>query len=422
MRKLFLILIVLLLSVLAALWFHDQPGYVLVHAAGTTVQTSLFLAIGVLLAAALALYFLVRVLAGIVRSPAGMRNWWRHRKQMLARGRLLRGLRRLAEGDFDTAEKEMVKTVEHSETPLLHYLGAAWAAHRTGAGVRRDRYLALADRSAPESRLAVGLLQAQLYVEDGQFETAFATLNVLQEKWPRQPRVLELLSYTCERLGEWDRLMEILPALRRHAGQLPAGRLSALERAAGIGVLGNAAREGSAKLRQTWAALPRAICEDQQVLAAYVDAMLATDPSHSETEKLIRSELKKRWDPHWVQRYSRLEPEDPTRLLTTVEAWLKQHPDDPQLLMAAGKLALRSQLWGRGQSYLEAAVSRGAPAEAHYLLADVLERRGEPDKSRYHFRRGLEMASGMAPLAELSALEQPRAEPEQPLEARNATG
>ncbi len=417
MKKLFLILIVLLLSVLAALWFHDQPGYVLVHAGGTTLQTSLFLAIGVLLAAGLAVYFLIRLLAGIVRSPASMRSWWRHRKQMAARGRLLRGLRRLAEGDFDAAEKEMVNTVDHSDTPLLHYLGAAWAAHRSGAGIRRDRYLALADQSAPESRLAVGLLQAQLYVEDEQFETAFATLNVLHEKWPRQPRVLELLAFTCERLGEWERLLEILPSLKRHAGHLPASRIPALERAAGIGVLHKASREGGGKLRQTWAALPRAISEDSQVLATYVDLMLVTEPARPELDKLIRGVLKKAWDPAWVERFGRLQPEDPARALSTVEGWLKQHPDDPQVLLAAGRLALRSQLWGRGQSYLEAAVSRGAPAEAHYMLADVLERRGEPDKSRHHFRRGMELATGMAPMAELTALEL-HEEPQ----AHNATG
>lgn len=401
MRKLFLILLVLLLSVVAALWFHDQTGYVLVHVNGLSVQASLFLAIGVLLAGGLALYFLLKLLWTLWHGPRDVRGWLRHRRRLVSRTRLLRGMRRLAEGDFRGAERDFAQAAPNSETPLLHYLGAAMAAHREGDGLRRDRYLALADQASPEARLAVGLVQAQLYVEDGQYETGFATLNMLQEHWPRQGRVLELLALCCERLGEWDRLLEIMPVVHRHA-RLSEERLRGLERAAACGALEQAAGAlDQERLRRIWARLPRAVCQDDQVLAAYLDGLLLCDPASEEAERLLRKALSRNWDARWVRRLARLIPRDPSSLLSTVEGWLKHHPEDPLLLLVAGKLSLRAALWGQARSFLEAAEHRGAPAEASYLLASLLERLGEVTKACLHYRRGLELAAGVEPVAEL---------------------
>ncbi|MCC5859205.1 MAG: hypothetical protein JJT90_13675 [Ectothiorhodospiraceae bacterium] len=401
MKKLFLILIVLLLSVLAALWFHDQTGYVLVHVNGLSVQASLFLAVGVLLAGALALYFLLRLLWVLWHGPRDVRGWWHQRRQRLARSRLLRGMRRLAEGDFRGAEQDLARAAPNSETPLLHYLGSAMAAHREGAGQRRDRYLALADQASPEARLAVGLVQAQLYVEEGQYEAGFATLNVLQERWPRQARVLELLALCCERLGEWSRLLEIMPVVHRHAG-LPRERVQQLERAAACGALNQAAAAlDREQLRRIWARLPRVLCQDRAVLAVYVDGLLLCEPSSEEAERLLRKALSDDWDTRWLERLGRLVPRNPAALLSTVEGWLKRHPENPELLLVAGKLSLRAELWGQAQSFLEAAEQRGAPPESSYLLAALLERLGKEQAACVHYRRGLERAAGLEPVAEL---------------------
>ncbi len=401
MKKLFLILAVLLISVAAALWFHDQTGYVLVHVNGMSVQASLFLAVGALLAGGLALYFLLRLLWALWRGPRDVRGWWRRRRQLVARTRLLRGMRRLAEGDSRGAEQDLARAAPNSETPLIHYLGAAMAAHREGAAPRRDQYLAMADQANPEARLAVGLVQAQLHMEDGQYETGFATLNLLQEQWPRQGRILELLALCCERLGEWDRLLEILPVVQRHA-RLPQERLRLLERKAARGALEQAAAAlDQERLRRSWARLPRAICQDDAVLEAYVDGLLLCDASSDEAERLLRKALGRAWDTRWLQGLVRLAPRNPSALLSTVEGWLKQHPEDPLLLLVAGKLSLRASLWGQARSFLEAAEQRGAPAEASYLLASLLERLGEEAQACRHYRRGLEAGVGLEPLAEL---------------------
>lgn len=406
MVSLFLLLGILLLSAAAALWFHEQAGYVLISAGDLTVETSLFLAIGIAVVAVLAGYFLLRLVVRVIRTPGNLRGWWRRRRGSKARERLVRGLVKLAEGQYADAERALVNAVPHADTPMLYYLSAAWAAHRAGAPRRRDHYLTLADKADPRSRMAIGLVQAQLYMEDGQWETAFATLNYLQEQWPRQRRVLELLARTCIPLGEWDRLLGVLPALRRH-GSLPDEELRDMERRAAHGSLLNAARRGREALEQAWARLPRSAGTDPDVILTYVDARMELDSGDPVAERLLRTGLRQVWRPEWVDRYGRLEMKNPAPPFAVVEAWLKERPQDAALLLAGGRLAVANELWGRARAYLEAAVAREPTGEACFLLACLHERLGDETEAAGHYRRAAELGGGFRRPPNLGSLRTP---------------
>ncbi len=393
MIRLFGLLVVLLLSAAAALWFHEQAGYVLVSVGDITLETSLFLAAGAAIVAVLLGYFLVRMLVRVVRTPGSMRGWWRRRRRIRAQQRLIRGLVRMAEGRYADAERALVNSAVHADMPMLHYLCAAWSAHRSGAARRRDHYLALADRQDPEARLAIGLVQAQLYLEDEQWETAFATLNYLDEKYPRQPRVLELLCRACVPLGEWDRLLTMLPALKR-LGTLEKGYVADLEQRAARGSLLAAARNDEAALERAWNRLPRSASSNPAVILTYVDARMQFNPGDPVAEKLLRNGLRHAWRPSWVERYGRLDMKDPGPPFAIVEAWLKERPEDAALLLAAGRLAIANGLWGRARSYLEAAVAREPTGEACYLLACLQQRLGESDSASENFRLAAELGGG----------------------------
>jgi len=74
------------------------------------------------------------------------------------------------------------------------------------------------------------------------------------------------------------------------------------------------------------------------------------------------------------------------------EAWLKHRPDDPALLLTAGRLCIRNQLWGKARSYLESSLSiRPSPAAYHelgQLMLDV----GEQDAASDAFQKGLSLS------------------------------
>lgn len=412
MIKLFVLLGVLLLSAIAALWFHEQAGYVLVNIGDLTFETSLFLALGVTIVGVLLVYFLIRMLMRLVHTPGNLRGWWRRRRRGRVRQRLVRGMVQMAEGQYGDAERALINGVPHAETPVLHYLGAAWSAHRAGATRRRDHYLALADKADPKARMAIGLVQAQLCIEHEQWETAFATLNYLNEQWPKQPRVLELLARSCVPLGEWDRLLSILPTMRRQ-GVLDSEQRADLERRAAKGSLLAAARQGEQSLSQAWARLPRSATSDPGVILTYVDARMQLSPGDPEAEKLLRTGLRQSWHPGWIERYGRLQMRDPSKPFAVVEAWLKERPQDAVLLLAAGRLAIANSLWGRARAYLEAAVAREPTGEAYYLLACLQERLGETEEAVVGYRRAAELGGNFQSPTNLQKLLQPPADTEE---------
>lgn len=405
MIRLLLLLLLVLASGLFALWFQEQEGYLLLHVNGLSIQATLFVALlAVLLLVALG-HLLLRFVARLVATPGGFRSWWQLRRRERNRARMMQGLRKLAEGEFVDAEKEMIRTAREGETPLLHYLGAALAAHRLGELSRRDQYLAFADQTAPGGRLAVGLIQAQLSVEDGQWETAYATLNLLQGHWPQHPRVLELLASVCRRIEDWSRLLELIPALRRSTALRPE-EIDSLERDASAGLLRGAARQGRAALDQVWSGLSRQACRDPVVRLAHIDGLLFQDPGSVDAERLLRQGLQQTWSESWVQRYGRLRMPDPSATLKRLETWLEQRADDPALLLAAGRQALASAIWGRARAYLESAVKRGAGPEAGYLLGRLLEELGESAAAAVAYRQALEQKDPYATPGALSGLSQ----------------
>ena len=67
----------------------------------------------------------------------------------------------------------------------------------------------------PSADVAVGLTQAELQLAHQQYEQALATLMHVRSLSPKHNYVLKLLKKLYENLGEWKKLEEILPDLRR---------------------------------------------------------------------------------------------------------------------------------------------------------------------------------------------------------------
>ena len=413
MRKLIAALLILLLSVAAALALHRLGGLVIITLGDWTLQTSVLFFILVVVAGLALLQAVLALLRNLFGLPGRVGYWRQQRRERKARTHLINGLLRLAEGRDSEAEKLLLKDVDRSEAPLLHYLAAAIAAQHQGSYEQRDNYLARADKTSSKAGLAVGLIQAQLQSESQQWEQALATLNYLNETFPNHPRVQAMLLRACEALDEWNRIDLLLPAARRQRA-VSDSELRRLERTAALRRLNQALLAGGAdSLDATWNGLSKSVRQDAEVLQVYVDGLVANDRTE-QAEQLLRSQLTKEYNPQLVQRYGALPVATPYKTLAQVERWLLDRPDDPALLQAAGRLALQANLWGRARSYLEAALARRPDAASFHLLGILLERLGEPDAARERYRQALEQtdkSSGLQlSVAEQQALAQVRAE------------
>jgi HemY protein len=75
MVRLLIKLLILVIVVLAAvLLVRDDPGVVMLRYRGWTVDTSLAVALGVLIVFMVALYYLIRLLRGILRMPSALQR------------------------------------------------------------------------------------------------------------------------------------------------------------------------------------------------------------------------------------------------------------------------------------------------------------------------------------------------------------
>ena len=141
MKALLIALIALAASVALTLFLKEDAGYVLISYGHWTIEASLALFLVLDIALFVALYLLLRSIAQIRRVPRSLHNWRTKRSISRAQQSLTQGLIELAEGNWQQAEKSLLKHVNESETPLLNYLAAARAAQLQGEYERRDQYL-----------------------------------------------------------------------------------------------------------------------------------------------------------------------------------------------------------------------------------------------------------------------------------------
>lgn len=395
MRLLFLSLLVLAAAVTFALVAREDTGYVLISYSDWSMETSLTFFLLLLIGGFILCVLLLNSSLHIWHFPERMHNWHKQRRTLRARRATQKGLIALAEGHWAEAEKALIRYADESDTPLLNYLIAARAAQKQGADNRRDLYLSHAHHSMPDAELAVGLTQADVQLSHGQLEQALATLMHLRSIAPKHEHVLYLLKRLYEKLEDWDKLLALLPDLRKQK-VLGKEAAEALEKRIQEQRLVRAARTGqAARLKQLWPEIPKSLRQDPALAGYYAQQLMRLD-EQQEAEQILREILKRNWNIDLVRLYGQVKGEDAVKQLATAEEWLKQHPHHPELLLTLGRLALQNKLWGKARAYLEASLGAESRAETCCELGNLLLQLGEKEKASDYFQDGLEKMVGKA--------------------------
>ncbi|MES1927050.1 heme biosynthesis HemY N-terminal domain-containing protein [Salinisphaera sp. T31B1] len=389
MRRLLLIFFTfIVLGVVLALVFRDHQGYILISFAGWQIETSLLFAVGALLVFLWAAITLWRLIVGGVLLPRRIRERLARRRERKARRSLYDGLLRLAEGRWGRAEDELNRLAENNEAPGLNYLNAARAAQHQGRVADRDRYLEKAASKRGVSELAVLLTQAELQIEQGQTADAMASLSRLYQMEPQHDVVLRLYAEQCQRAGDYEQLRALVPALYKHSG-MPQERVDTLAIEAWGDELSRHSRDSIA-LTTAWKRVPKRLRSKPEMVKRYVTCLRAAK-ADGQAADVIRDVLKQEWNASLVLIFGDLKCEDRTAQLSTVEGWLKQYGEEPELLLIAGRLCLRNRLWGRARSYFEASQKNQSRPDALLELGRLLEEINEKDEARAAYRQGLEL-------------------------------
>ncbi|WP_181296437.1 heme biosynthesis HemY N-terminal domain-containing protein [Pseudomonas sp. Q2-TVG4-2] len=394
--KRLVIFAVILLAIAGFLgWaIYQDSGYVLISYDRFRYESSFWIFLG-LIACLWLLAMVLHWLLGLLHASGTLVNPWsrRHRARRVAKASRS-GLRELAEGQWSHALGHLRIAAEHDRQPLVHYLGAARAASELGEHEQSDELLRQAREREPAAGLAVGLTRAQLQIARGQYSEARESLTVLHNEHPRHPYVLTLLQQLYVQLQDWPALCRLLPELRKHR-VLPPARLDELELLAWTAALeqvgqvqGVTPEDAQQALNQRWQSVPSKLRNEPLLVRAFADG-LSRSGADEKAEEVLHAALKRQFDDRLVERYGRVRGREPGRQLANAEAWLKAHPENPELLLALGRLSLRNEFWGKARDYLEASLRLEHRAETCAELARLLAQLGDKERSNRLFQEGL---------------------------------
>lgn len=380
-----IVVVALFVSAFATHFLLTDPGYVVINFRGYVIEMS----VPVLAGLAIALVLAVWLIRKIIVAPRRLGEVAGRYRSARSGQKLTKGMIAVAEGNFARGEKMLGRAASTSDSPLFNYLQAARAAHLQGRDERRDEWLRLAYEETPEAANAVLLTQAELQLDRGQNEQALATLRRLEEESKDHAHALALMGRLYFELEDWDALAKILPRLGKKT-QLTSETLEkwtirvhkeALDKAADADVLD-----------ETWKGIGRKLKVDLSLLESYYLGLMRVG-LHERAEKELAGELKTNWRGPLVRLFGLVEATDTTRQLKRAEGWLKNHGEDPDLLLAAARLCLRNELWGKARSYLETVISMRPTPEAYNEYGNLLTQMGEADAAADAYRDGLGMVA-----------------------------
>jgi HemY protein len=390
MRRFIIFLFIFIFSVCLGLKIAADPGFAFFSYQRWSVEMPLWFA-GLLLLLLLFLsYFVMRLLNGVGFSLYRWKNWLQWRRKSKSYSKTNRGLLELIEGNWANAEGYLLDGVLQSDTPLINYLAAAKAAHQQGAYDKRDSYLRTAHDLAPHAEVAIGIAQAQLLFEQGQLEQALATLRHVRGIVPKNKVALKLLERLYVHLSDWQELLVLLPSLLK-TKLITSEQAQLFEKRIYRELLkgANDKQENEVGLQAIWHSLPRKLQKDPAMMLCYVECMLPYPAAAIELEQMLVKIIKQEWNEQAVRLYGVILGANPTKQLTTAEAWLKAYPNQAVLLLTLGRLCLRCQLWGKARNYFESSLKMHAQAETYVEYGKLLEVLGEQQAALQSYREGL---------------------------------
>lgn len=379
MKWLSWLLVLFALAAAVALGMRVNDGYVLIVFPPWRIELSLNLLLVALIGVFVFGYVIVRATNTLFGLPARVAAY--RARQARERGQqvFFDAFRLLFEGRFGQAMKRAAEAHAAGVAPGLSALIAARAAQRMRRTDDQQAWLdraSAADKQAAAARL---MLEAEMHLENRDFAAAIAALERLQEKAGRHLAALRVELRARQGAGHWPQVLRLARQLEKRgalstevAAELKfRAHQEEIERRKGdtkalLGYLRDVPdKEGSVRLAE---------------LAA---RRLLDLQAPDEAARVLETQLHKVWEPALVKLYGRCFDGRTAAHIAEAEKWLQQHPDDPELLLALGRLCQQHRLWGKAQSYLEASLALRESRAAHLELArlfDSLGRREEADR------------------------------------------
>lgn len=389
---LFVVIGAILFFIYLQLTKYESPGYVLMGFGHTGLETTFVIFSVSLIIIFVILYFFFRFLGVALRLPNKIRADKKIKNADRSQNALITGLVDSAAGNWEKAEKVLIKHAANSGAPLLHYLTAARAAQSRGAIDKRDEYLRKATNESDDSNLAVGLTQVELHLSENQFDAALKILTKLHSLDPTQMSILSLLQHTHRAVGNWDEVRKLLPVLHKNQvlGDVEQ-KLLEVETYSSL-LQGIAKTEDVEKIQALWVTIPPHIQKLNDVRSIYFAAVISADGG-AEIEEKVAAAIFDNWNDILLIIFANIQSSNYVNQLLTAEKWLASHPENAVLLRVLGKISLRCDQPQKAEEYLSKSINLEPTVAGYQLLGDLFYSKNDKTKSSECYKYGLELAS-----------------------------
>ncbi|MGE5492122.1 MAG: heme biosynthesis protein HemY [Actinomycetota bacterium] len=386
MRALFWLLAIFALAVAVALGAQLNDGYVLLVFPPWRVEINLNLFIVAVVLLFGAFYAVLRGLSVTFGLPQRVREYKERVRQDKANAVFQDAVRLLFEGRFGQALKKSVEAHGAGVAPGLSALVAARSAQRMREPLKQQGWLERAKIDDPRTEAATLMLEAEMLNESRRFDEAVEVLKKLQAKHGRHLAALRLELRARQGCGDWAEVLRLARQLEKRDTLLPelAAEIKLQAHLHNLEGCSSDAGQLEAYLKD----VPKAERNSRLAVEAArrLMALEANEEAQALIEAYLDSDHEDDWNDDLVALYGKLGGEDLTGRIARAEKWLRQHPEDGELLLALGRLCVRQRLWGKAQSYLEASRSVLESREAHLELARLFDQLGREDEANRLYR------------------------------------
>jgi len=372
---------ILVLSGLVGTLASRDSGYVLLSYGGHEIVTSLWFALGVVIAAWLFIRLILSLLASLFSSGRLFGRWNARRRLKGSKRQTEMGLLLMAEEEWSDARKSLVSGAAGASAPMLNYLQAALASNELGQLKRRDSLLKKATDSTPGAQFAVDLAAArmQLATPDGsEVDSAIEKLVSLRDQAPRHQIVGEFLARAYEKKGDFSALESQLGKLKRMRKEHPEDVVR-METAIGRHkVLDGFANDGDAKgAVAVWKRLDKNVRKDQAFVLEIADK-LAGAGAYEEAGDVLVSALNEDWSTALLTRYVDL-PEIAKDQAAQAKRWLKTNAKDAGVQLLAARAVAQDGNFAKALEHAEISEQIAPSAAARSEIARAQQATGAAD-------------------------------------------
>ena len=379
MKWLWLLVAVIVGAIAGAGWLLD-PGYLLVRYGGVVLETSIAIAVLILVVGIWVSIWVVQLLRRGLRTTTRLADW-QHSKAMLAQHeQQKKALLATLGGDWEQsfkalhAEDQILSdSAEAQQRRFIRTALAAHTAHARGDFAERDRVLRASKNVVLELPTLGPLLVAQWYLESGGIKNASKPLHQVLAVSKKNARAWSMLASVHIASKDWEEAEKCWAMLKKlgqpyytglrfHAFDFQRQDVFANPIAADSLMLAKllARRAGALKEYQELAPAQR---RNIAFLIAWARE-LGVSQRGSEGAAVLAAALDEAWDPSVFSQWSELALAAPEDGLQRASGWAKGRTQDAHIQEVLGLLASHSEQWATAKDYFEAALKL-LPEKAH---------------------------------------------------------